>query len=537
MARQRVDLGSPTLNQAFDELRNDYSISKRTRFNRTRSGVGSTGTSGDYQFRSESDFIYAMELSRDIDRNDIVVGQAVDRLVDNIVQDGFGLDTQTGDAGLDDDLAARWQEWATNPDACDLAGEHDFHTLEKLTLRSMIVDGDIFHLPIADAGALESCEAHRCRTPNRTKQNVVLGVLLDETTRRRLEYWLTKEDVGLYGTIKVADVSRYPARQRDPVTGRDERVVFHCYHPRRLSQTRGFTAFAPLAMATEHHDDLQFAQLIKARVAASFAILEEMPLGMPGGAGPRTGEQTSDPLADGTSRTLEGLGPGMRYRSRPGGKLTGFTPNVPNPEFFPHSMLILTFISINLGLPVQLLLLDPKQTNFSGWRGAMDQARLGFRKFQNWLTTSFHSNVYRWKVRQWIADDRMLETAYDRLGTSIFKHRFNPPRWPYIEPMTDASAGILRVRNYQTSQRRLAAENGVDWWQVADENVEDNAYAILAAKKKAAEINLMFPEDALSWRDVLCLPTPDRVSGSISTATTSTVVEQAEPEASNADEG
>jgi hypothetical protein len=28
MARQRVDLGSPTLNQAFDELRNDYSISK-----------------------------------------------------------------------------------------------------------------------------------------------------------------------------------------------------------------------------------------------------------------------------------------------------------------------------------------------------------------------------------------------------------------------------------------------------------------------------------------------------------------------------
>ncbi|NQT37803.1 MAG: hypothetical protein HQ581_09960, partial [Planctomycetes bacterium] len=77
---RRIDIGSPTLNDAFDELRADYDLSKQTRFRRSRSGVSAVGKHADYHYRSESQFFRAMELSRDIDRNDIVVGQAVDRL-------------------------------------------------------------------------------------------------------------------------------------------------------------------------------------------------------------------------------------------------------------------------------------------------------------------------------------------------------------------------------------------------------------------------------------------------------------------------
>ena len=147
----------------------------------------------------------------------------------------------------------------------------------------------------------------------------------------------------------------------------------------------------------------------------------------------------------------------------------------------------------------------------------MDQARLGFRNLQRWLTTSFHSPVYKWKVRQWIADDRMLEAAYDRHGDAMFRHRWNPPRWPYIEPMKDAQAGILRVRNLQTSQRRLAAENGCDWWQITDETIEDNVYAIRKAREAAATLNKEDGADPVDWREVLCLPTPDRVGAQITT--------------------
>jgi capsid protein len=147
----------------------------------------------------------------------------------------------------------------------------------------------------------------------------------------------------------------------------------------------------------------------------------------------------------------------------------------------------------------------------------MDQARLGFRKFQRWLSHSFHARVYRWKVRQWISEDRLLQAEYERIGEQLFAHRWNPPRWPYIQPMEDASAGILRVRNLQTSPRRLAAENGHEWSEISEEAIQDNGDVIRNAKRRAAEINTEFPDDPdrVSWREVLCLPTPDRVGGQV----------------------
>lgn len=51
-----------------------------------------------------------VELARDFDRNDPVVCQAVSRLVENIVREGFVLDPQTGDTELDQELAARFRE-------------------------------------------------------------------------------------------------------------------------------------------------------------------------------------------------------------------------------------------------------------------------------------------------------------------------------------------------------------------------------------------------------------------------------------------
>src|SRR5690606_1028361 len=97
--------------------------------------------------------------------------------------------------------------------------------------------------------------------------------------------------------------------------------------------------------------------------------------------------------------------PGIEYTGAPGEKLTGFSPNIPNAEFFEHARLILTFVAINLDMPLQMLLLDATATNFSGWRGAFDQAKIGFRQIQSWLLKRFYAPVYEWKLRQWIAED------------------------------------------------------------------------------------------------------------------------------------
>ena len=508
MARRR-NSESVTLAEAFDGLRADYNASKSSRFRRTRSGVSAIGRSADYHYRSEADYLRMMELSRDFFRNDVVLAQGIRRLVDNVVQEGIKLDPRTGDAGIDAELAARWREWSTDREQCDLAGELNFHAMERLILQQVIVDGDVLVLPNRE-GPLQLVEAHRLRTPSNTKKNVVHGVLMDEK-RRRLEYWLTKDEIEPMRIVsKVSEMTVYKARDAE---GR--RQVLHIYRPDRVTQTRGVTALAPIADVVGMHDDIQFAKLVQQQLVSCFAIFREREAEFNTPGAQQRGEQTTESLSDGSTRTIEGIAPGMEIMGAPGEHLVGFSPNVPNPEFFPHATLLLTFVAINLGLPVAVLLLDPSQTNFSGWRGAIDQARLGFRELQRWLIDWFHRPVYEFKVRQWVADDALLRELG---GEAIMRHAWNPPSWSYIEPLKDASADLLRLRNGLISARRRAAERGIDIDDLQREIIEDNARMIAQAHKQAEELNRQYPGLNVSWREVASLPTPDGVKITIDAA-------------------
>lgn len=512
MSRRHFPITDPNLAEAFFELRADYDAARQTRYRRTRAGVTSVGRTGDWHVRSEGDLFRMMEYSRDFMRNDMVLPQAVRRLVANVLQGGFTPDPNTGDREIDLQLLARWNQWAgmDGRGRCDLAGEASFHDLEKLALLQVIVDGDICFLPIDEADALESMEAHRLRTPNNTSRNVVFGVLLDEN-RRRLEYWFTRDEIAPTAPVsRVADVRRVAARSEE-----GDRQVFHLYRPERTSQTRGITHFAPFMNALGMLDEIQFATLVQRQIVSCFGFIRELPPSFRGGAPAPTGATSTEQLADGTVRTLMGIGPGMEIQTRPGEKVTAFSPNIPNPEYFPHTLLILTFIAINLDLPVQVLLLDAKQTNFSGWRGAIDQARLGLRQIQRWLADWFHREVWRWRVRRAMAEDAALRAAANRGDVAIFAHVWKLPRWPYIQPVEDVTSDLMRLRGLLASPTTVVAERGdQDFSEIVDGTIRDNRYAIEQAKTAAAEINRQFPEDRspVDWREVLVLPTPDRIN-------------------------
>ena len=489
-----------SLPQWFQDLRTDYNAAKTSRYRRNRTGVGGTGKHADWHYRSESDYLRLMELARDIDRNDIVIPQGVTRCVDNILQEGFQLDPKTGDKEIDAILFKKWHVWSEDPELCDKSAESDFHEIEKFVLRHVIIDGDVVVLGLKDDESLQLIEAHRIRTPSNTKQNVVHGVLLDEY-RKRLEYWITKEDLNPNLALsRVSDVKRFPVR--DPES--DHRQLFHVYNPKRVSQTRGVTVLSPVVDAIGMHDDTQFANLVRLQISSCITFMRMREASFDGGANQQIGEREEEALADGSTRVIEGVAPGLELIGEPGEKIEGFSPNIPGAEYLPFATMILNLISVNLGMPLQLFLLDAKQTNFSGWRGAMDQARIGFKQIQRWLVSKFHRNVYQWKLRQWIQTDKEISKAYQVLGDDIFKHRWTPPAWSYIEPLKDAKADDFRVTTHQISPRRLQSERGRDWDEITSEIVEDNSLLITKAMDAAKQLNDLYPDDSsIDWKQIL----------------------------------
>lgn len=512
MARSVVAAGGRergvTLFQAMEAFRADYDAARETRFRRKRRGVTGTPTTGDHHYRTETDYFRMMETARDIDRNDLVTPQAIDRLTGHIVQQGFRLDPQTGDPGLDRELSDRWKPWSEDPEQVDKAGERSFKEMESAVFRATIVDGDSIALPLRE-GSIELLEAHRVRTPSNTRRNVVHGVLLDGN-RRREEYWVTKEDVDPNRRIaRVSDITAIPTRDAE-----GNRQVLHILFPRRISQTRGVTRLAPSINAISMIDDANFARLVQQQIVSCFAVFREREGGLTHGGSQPTGPETTQTV-DGGTRTLQGIAPGMDVTGAPGEKLTGFSPNVPNPEYFDFVRMVLTTIAVNLDMPIQLLLLDATMTNFSGWRGSMDAARIRFRQLQQWLAMRFHRPVYLWKLRQWAVEDPLIAS-----NANWKRHRWVAPTWPYMEPLKDATANAVRIRTAQISHTQLQAELGADWDEVSTQIVNDNAMAIKKAKAAALEINtdpLLDDENPVHWRELLNLPAPEGLTLSVGT--------------------
>lgn len=500
MARRKPLAEIPaSMHEALADLRenarSDYRGGKTSRFLPAMPGVDSQGSGADYHIRNDASYWRLLERARYYDREDGFVGQGLDRLTANVVQQGYTLDVNTPDDSLSADLKAHWNEWAADPRQVDYQGQCNWYELEALTFRHHIADHDCLLLPLK-TGKLDLCESHRIRTPI-GRSDCLHGVELD-STNRALAYHVTAEAVEPLGRItKKTDFKRYPAGD-----------VFHYFRRRRKSQTRGVTALAPTCEIVGMNGDLLFATLVKAQVAACYAVFEETPENTPSGGKPvKTGAGTTITNADGTTTEQQGIVPGMRIRGAPGVKLSGFTPNVPNPEFFPFSTLLLTVIAINLGMPVQVLLLDATKTNFSGWRGALDQARTGFRLLQERHCEAIHKRVYEWKVRQWIHGDPILAAAFERHGNAIFAHEWKPAGWNYVQPVDDANGDILGLGNGLFSHRRTFAKRGIDWKDEAPQIVGDRELLIMEALKAVGRIKAKYPDAEVNWRDLAPLPT------------------------------
>ena len=512
--RRRRLTSQADLQGDFQESQAGYRAAKRqSRFQVKRTDIPPNGAPGDFHYRSENNYWWISEVARDIDRNDVVAGQMLDRVVDNEVQDGFKLNCLTGDAKLDRDLEQRWKEESEDPVLCDVTGTRTFHEQERLVAREEKLVGDIFPLPVTDPdegilGAVQLIENYRCRGPRRTNRNIVNGIELDKF-RRPQRYYFMKDSIDP-NNIRLRDLLPVEAKSdRDELTGMIFPNVWHVLTQKRPTQTRGISAFAPLFDVVGIHDDLQYSKLVQQQINSFFAFLRTRDLNFQY----PDDDDDQDEVAGlrstkgALSENQEELIPGMELRGMPGETITGYSPNIPNQEWFQHVKLLLTFIGINLGAPLVMVLMDASETNFSGYRGAIDQARLSFRCHQRNRVSRFYRPYFNWRLRTWLDDDELLRRRFlsNRRRVNLFRHEWGPPRWPYIEPLKDAMAASFRASNNLESRRNVVAENGGDIDTIMQQNVEDNGNGIMLAIEKADAINQdagLSGDQAVTWQQI-----------------------------------
>lgn len=483
---------------AFHALKAEYSAALPSRFRRTRTNLGG---SADAHYAQWTQFYQLREYARDWDRNDPLVGQLVDRAVGNILQGGLRLVPQTDSAALNAQLKTWWREWSEDTLACDATGQLAFPEIEALVLRHRFIDGDVFVLPL-DNGTLQVVEGDLVDSAYDQNGRVIHGVELDGA-RRPSSYWFLKEPVDR----RFSHASRYPTidgYDKRPAFDEDgEPVVLHIFDRKRASQSRGVTAFHAIADYLGQIEDVNFATLLKQQIAACVALF----INRIGDI--KLGDRDTESIATSNSETVEALTPGMVIRGRPGEQITAFSPAVPSNEYFEHMRFLLRVTGAQLGLPLELVLLDFSQGNFSSQRMAIEEARKGAERIQESFPRRFHRWIYRWKVREWIATGRI--SPADTANPTLYAHKWSGRGWAYINPQQDAQADKIRLEIMGVSPRDLATERGYDYDEIVTETTEDREKAISAAQEVVARLESLGVE--VGWREVLGWATPTGVQG------------------------
>lgn len=494
---------------AHQAMKAEWAAAQPSRFKRVRS-TGSA-TDADWHIRNQNHYFAIMELARSFERDSPLVRQGLRRLVTHVNPGAMQPAPDSGVEEVNEYLKTKWQWWGSDPRRCDSRKRWTWPTLTNISWGRAVLDGDILARPDDASGRVRVSEAHRCRSSAWTKKSEVCGVELD-ADGAPLTYWFSRANHHATASLKNDDLVPVAAFRRD-----GSPQVWHLFNPERFSQSRGISHLAPVAGVDGMRDDIEFATLVAAQVQSCVTFFEQIDVGadmlLQGGS--KIGPEISDLWPDGSNRTKIGIQPGLALKGRgPGFRWEMATPNIPAGGFFELEKLLLTYLAINLDLPLMSLLLDAERANFSSYRNVMEDARSVFREHQRNCAAMWHTPIYQWKVAQWAdpnsrhADKRLLELMAQH-GVEVEqlqRVQWLPIGWAYIQPLHDEQANVISLANATQLPRQFTAKrHGMGWEQFVRQFVADRKLQIATAHQAAEELAQLGVRD-VSWRDLFPIP-------------------------------
>ena len=428
--------------------------------------------------------------SRDIGRNHGIASSGFQVQVDNVVGTGLRLAAMPDyrALGRDREWAEEWSRtteslWRAYAETknCDAANLQTFADMCSLVLRTTLVSGEVFGLPLwmenSDAifaTRVQLIEGDRVSNPNDRENTQTLrsGIEIDEYGKP-VAYHVRKASgydfalgPGMY--LFTGDWQRIPAE-----TEWGRKRVLHVYDKDRVDQTRGKPMLASVLEQFKMFDHYQRTELQSAIVNALVAGVIETPMDQAAIAD-LMGRDPNAWLAQksGWHTRLQG---GAMIPLYPGDKLSPFTPSRPAAQYPDFVNTVLRHIAAALNMPYELLVKDFTKTNYSSARAALLEAWRFFMSRRKWLSEHWAQPVYSLWLEE--AINAGLIEAPDFYNKRAFYERTKwiGPGRGWIDPVKEAQAAVVRMNAGISTLEMECAEQGYDWQDILEQRAREFA--------------------------------------------------------------
>ena len=346
-------------------------------------------------------------------------------------------------------------------------GRHSRASLARLMMRTVAQDGEFFALKVLDG-------------PYGYRLEPFDAALVDETKTQAAAPGRNAIDMGVEvdarGRAVAYHIRRPAAGQRDGVTAAtvtervDAEFVLHVFLPLWPNQHRGVPWLAPVLLAAKIESDYTEAELMQARLSATNGAFFEAE---DGAIWPGPTNDRNEPQAMAWDAT-----PGFGQYLPPGWKAKPWTPTHPSANYVGFIGAIKKGIARGSGRSYASWTGDLSQVNYSSIR--VDRLReLDFNRlmqhavlldqfervvFREWLVAA--RRIGALPIAPAIDTQRILESA-----------RYQTRGWAYTDPVKDAQAAAMLLALGLTNRSREAAKLGLDFYDLIEERVEEEAWA------------------------------------------------------------
>jgi capsid protein len=410
---------------------------------------------------------------RDVARNSPAVAFTIRKHLDYVSK--FTWRNKTKDPARQKALSEKIRWWSRREN-CDVSGRHSLLKMLRLIERGRTVDGDQLICKIAD-GRLQVVEGDRIRTPpggfpsfvGKKATDFLHGVQTDGAGRA-LNYSVCRRAKA--SDYQIASGMFYFERLVTP----DE--CWHHGYFDRIDQVRGVSPLAPAINAfRDVYEGCDYA-LAKMKVSQLFGLLTtrdsedeagnvtpQAPLTVP--ALPAGTQMIYDETPDAPgSRVDFGRGP-FHLDYNMGETAQFLESHTPSTELQAFVGVVLEMGMKALDIPFSFY--RENYTNYSGQRQAWIQYAMS-AEIKRQDNIDLLDDILTWRIGLWIDDGELDGQVED------YAWEWVPTAAPWLDPLKEAAADAQCLAIAQTSRQRLCREDGLDFFEVARELAEENAF-------------------------------------------------------------
>ncbi|MFI3270783.1 MAG: phage portal protein [Pseudomonadota bacterium] len=426
--------------------------------------------------------VVIQDRASDLYVNDWAARSVVNTLVSNVI--GTGLTPQSRlpwrllgitreeAREISTQIEWLWYEWCEN---CHAKGKLSFSELQRMGFRSVLRDGEMLHVPVANATdtrrrfalTIQDVAPERLSTPADCLGSPYVrdGIEINDAGQPTYYYIATPSTTLDFVDMRTLTSSSYT---RVPAWIAHRRGCFHLFLQEDEEQIRGVSVLSPAMKLFRHLTDAITHELYGQVAAASMPMVVETE--SPTVALPGYVETMTD--RNGEKMYHQNVEAGTLLYLNENERIKSVESSRPSPNFLNFCELILRAVSASVDLPYEAVLKDFSKTNYSSARAALLEAWRVYMTYRDWFVGAYCKPIF----------SMVMEEAYLRgllvlpQGSADFYENLKlwtnatwiGPARGYVDPVKEVNANILAHDAGFKTLTEIISEQGQDFEDVMD---------------------------------------------------------------------